>query len=183
MKKELRGFAEKFDQQWKSILDGNILEEIQVRLLEGRNKNVNELVGLHNDFGIYAFYVKPKVKYSCVEDLKKIWEIEGFRKYPKVVKKRFEVQEPCETGWFCLYIGKGEKLKKRIEEHLYHHTTHATYGLKLKDREQFLDDNEIEVGYWHLPEMPGVSREIKQFIITNLESMLRDEMKPWIGKQ
>ncbi len=183
MNESLREFAEKLDQQWKFILNENILEEIQESLLNSRNKEVKELKNLRNDFGIYAFYIKPKEKYSCVEDLVKAWNIDGFKKYPKVVKKRFEVQEPYEAGWFSLYIGKGEKLKNRIEEHLYHHSTHATYGLKLKERKQFLDDHEIEIGFWYLPEMPRVSREIKQFIITNLESGLRNRLKPWIGKQ
>ena len=103
--------------------------------------------------------------------------------FQSIITSKLELQEPCEAGWFSLYIGKGEKLKNRIDEHLNHPPTHATYGLKLSKREKFLDDHEIEIGFWHLPEMPGVSREIKQFIITNLESRLRDELKPWIGKQ
>jgi hypothetical protein len=181
--RDLKNFAEQFDEEWKSLLDENILREIQENLLASRRKEQKELKNLRNDFGIYAFYIKPKNTYSCVEDLKNNWNIDGFKKYPKVVKKRFEVQEPCEAGWFSLYIGKGEKLKNRIDEHLNHPPTHATYGLKLSKRVKFLDDNDIEIGFWHLPEMPGVSREIKQFIITNLESRLRDELKPWIGKQ
>ena len=183
MARELKDFAVKFDEQWKSILNENILEEIQESLLKSRKKDLKDLKNLRNDFGIYAFYINPKETYSCVEDLKNNWNIDGFKKYPKVVKKRFEIQEPCEAGWFSLYIGKGEKLKNRIDEHLNHHPTHATYGLKLRERKKFLNDNDIEIGFWYLPEMPGVSREIKQFIITNLEARLRDKMEPWIGKQ
>lgn len=65
---------------------------------------------------------------------------------------------------------------------MYPPSTHATYGLKLKERKQFLDNHEIEIGFWHLPEMQGVFREIKQFIIINLESKLRNRLKLWIGK-
>ena len=100
-----------------------------------------------------------------------------------MVKTRFKEQKCCNEGWYCFYLGKGENIRNRVNEHITHGATHATYGLKLKERKIFLDTNEIEVGYWHLPEMPDVPREIKQFIITNFESRLRDELKPWIGKQ
>lgn len=179
----LQHFGLNIAEKWKALPFEDILAEIKESIETTRNNYPQSIHNIKNDFGIYAFFIQPNEKFSTVERLIEVWNQEGFRKYPKVVKKRFAAQECCSQGWYSFYIGKGEKLKNRVFEHLNHDATQATYGLKLKDRESFLDNNNIEVGYWHLPKMPGVPREIKQFIITNMESRLRDELKPWIGKQ
>lgn len=183
MIQELETFAYQVNEKWMNLPKEEILKSIEEQIHSSRRANLDDLSDLQNDFGIYAFFIKPGNSFSTAEQLEKIWNVDGFQKYPKIVKKRFEVQQCCDAGWFTFYIGKGEKLKSRVQEHLNHPSTHATYGLKLKERKEFLEENDIEIGYWHLPEMRDVPREIKQFIITNMECALRDEMLPWIGKQ
>ena len=141
-----------------------------------------ELLDIQNSFGIYAFFIKPKVKNGTIQELEKIWNSEGFDKFPKIIKKRYSTENGLD-GWYNFYIGKSEKLQRRIFEHCDHHAKHPTYGLKLKERKEFLNNNEIQIGYWLLPEMPDADKKIKQFIITNLERALREEMQPWVGKQ
>ena len=183
MIEELQAFANDVNKKWKAFPKVQALERIIEDIQNSRNSKLEELTDLKNDFGIYVFFIKPSIPFSNAEQLEKLWKEEGFKNYPQIVKKRFEAQECCEAGWFNLYVGKGENLKRRVEEHLNHHSNHATYSLKLKERKVFLNENEIEIGFWHLPPMPEVPREIKQFIITNMESQLRDKMQPWIGKQ
>ena len=100
----------------------------------------------------------------------------------KIIKKRFETNTQNED-WIPFYVGKSEKVGKRIWEHLNHHKKHATYGLKFNERSIFKLKNEIKVGYWLLPVDEKIPFEIKQFIITNFESVIRKKLNPWIGKQ
>ena len=180
-KENLITFGSKVSNEWEALDKEKILQEILKSLEETRENHSNEMK-ISNQFGIYAFFIKPNRDFESCESLIQVWDIESFKKFPKVVKKRFNECVPT-NDWYPFYIGKSEKLGSRIKEHLTHDSQHATYGLKLKDRTEFLENNEIEVGYWSLPEMEGVPREIKQFIITNFESRLRERMKPWIGKQ
>lgn len=177
----LEEFGLKVSKDWKGLNKKAIILEIR-RSFAITKKLIYSDFDIPNQFGIYAFFIKPNENYSDIESLEVAWNIKSFRKFPNVVKKRFSISE-SKDGWFPFYIGKSEKLGSRINEHLKHHSQHSTYGLKLKYRASFLKNNQIEVGYWCLPEMSDVSNEIKQFIITNLESQLREEMKPWIGKQ
>ena len=180
-KENLITFGSKVSNEWDALDKEEILVEILDLFRRSRIDHSGE-VDIPDQFGIYSFFIKPEKVYQTCESLNEVWNIEPFKKFPKIVKKRFEVCE-AEDGWFPFYIGKSERLGTRIKEHLNHHSQHATYGLKLKERTEFLRNNKIEVGYWTLPEMEGIPREIKQFIITNLESRLREKMKPWIGKQ
>lgn len=173
--------ASEISKYWEQLTNELVLSEISEKI-KGNRVLVSENIIAPQKFGIYVFFIKPENVYQDSESLMDVWNIESFRKYPKVVKKRFNQCEALD-GWFPFYIGKSEKLGTRINEHLNHHSQHATYGLKLKERTAFLKNNQIELGYWTLPEMEKVPREIKQFIITNLEFRLRGKMKPWIGKQ
>lgn len=178
----LKKFGLEISDRWTGLPKEDYLNEVFNSIIETRCSYKENIDEIRNDFGIYAFFIKPKHKYTDPEHLQNVWEVEGFRKYPKVVKSRFSISVSID-GWFTFYIGKGEQLKNRVTEHINHSSQHSTYGLKLKDREDFLTQNEIEVGYWHLPPMENVLPEIKQFIITNFEIALRKRLNPWIGKQ
>lgn len=181
MEKLIHDFALNTSLEWENL----DIEEILIVILDSINLSRSDLsneIEINNKFGIYAFFIRPNEVYKNCESVNKVWNIKPFKNFPKLIKKRFEQCE-AENGWFPFYIGKSEKLGSRIKEHLNHPSQHTTYGLKLKERTEFLKNNQIEVGYWTLPEMEGVPREIRQFIITNLESRLREKMKPWIGKQ
>ena len=136
-----------------------------------------------NNFGIYIFYIKPTKVYN-IENLISDWTQKGHIKYPKVVKKRFSKHKSINiNNEYPFYIGKSEKLGSRIKEHITHEKKASTYGLKLKGRDSFNEKN-ITFSYWELPkELQECSNEIKQFIITQVESKLRDKLNPWIGKQ
>ncbi len=181
MEKLIVDFALSTSKAWKSLDKELILKDIFYSFSQTK-VSIYSFSNFPNDFGIYIFFVKPEHVFKDCESLMDVWNIDSFRKYPKVIKKRFRECE-AKDGWFPFYIGKSENLGKRVNEHLSHHSQHATYGLKLKDRTEFLRNNKIEVGFWKLPEMESVPREIKQFIITNLEFILRDKMKPLVGKQ
>jgi len=179
---ELIKFSRSVTVQWEGLPQAEILSVIQESFKKTKCNYTCELLNIQNSFGIYAFFIKPKVKNGTIQELEKIWNTKGFEKFPKIIKKRYSTKKG-DNGWFNFYIGKSEKLQRRIFEHCDHHSKHPTYGLKLKEREEFFENNEIQIGYWLLPDMSGADKKIKQFIITNLESALREEMQPWVGKQ
>jgi hypothetical protein len=102
--------------------------------------------------------------------------------YPKMIKKRFEINIQNED-WIPFYVGKSEKVRKRIWEHLNLDKKHATCGLKFNERSNFKLKNKINLGYCMFPVDEKIPSEIKQFIITNFESEIRKKLNPWIGKQ
>ncbi len=179
---ELIKFSSSVTEQWEGLAQSEILLEIRESFRKTKYNYTCESPDIPNEFGIYAFFIKPNTKNGTIEELEKIWNTDGFDKFPKIIKKRYSTANGND-GWYNFYIGKSEKLQRRIFEHCSHHPTHPTYGLKLKEREEFFKNNEIQIGYWLLPDMPEADKKIKQFIITNLESALREEMQPWIGRQ
>lgn len=182
MMDNLIDFALNINLLWESLdkvsITNKILDDIQKSEF---NITLNEN-HIPNEFGLYVFYIKPTTAYSSIEMLENDWIDEEFSNYPKIIKKRFEINAQ-NVEWIPFYIGKSEKIGKRIWEHLNHQKNHATYGLKLNDRVDFKLKNEIKVGYWLLPVDEKTPVEIKQYIITNFEKDLRKKLNPWIGKQ
>lgn len=166
---------------WNDLNTEFIIENILVDINNNRLDIEAKIDSIPNKFGIYIFFIKPKSSYSNIDDLSKDWVLNEFKNYPKIIKKRFESNSK-QGNWHVFYIGKSEKIKTRISEHLTHHKNHATYGLKLSERTNFKSKNEIHVGYWIFPD-EKISNEVKQFFITNLERLLREKLNPWIGKQ
>jgi len=94
----------------------------------------------------------------------------------------------------CFYIGKNEKVKSRIIQHIGENGgSKSTYGLhlnRLKESQRELY-NSLYVGCYHLP--PEVIEQltgngshgkyITQQLITYLETELRKELSPMVGKQ
>lgn len=135
-------------------------------------------------FGIYLFQVKP-VKEVTLEDLLEIWEDDNRKlgKTPKPIKSRFVYNK--EEQYQPFYLGKAENLSKRINEHCFQESHKTTYGLKLKWRERLRNEMEINYNYYPIPfdSDSVVGNSPIQFLITNLESEIRKEIKPWVGKQ
>jgi hypothetical protein len=173
---------------WKTIKDKiqskETLDLIKTELKE-KQRSIDEInyKDVKNTFGVYIFYIKPKVAYN-LKTLNKNWSEKGFYKYPKIIQKRFSKHLNINTNHeYVFYIGKSEKLGSRIREHITHGKTVSTYGLKLKERVYFNKQN-ITFSYWELPEeLERCTKEIKQFIITQIESELREQWNPWVGKQ
>lgn len=180
--KTLVDFTLDFNKIWENLDKEVILKQILDDINKSQfNININSKA-IPNQFGLYAFFIKPRTRYGSIKTLEDDWINQEFSNYPKIIKKRFE-RDSKKEEWIPFYIGKSEKVGKRILEHLNHQKNHATYGLKLKDRVDFKLKNEIKVGYWLLPENERTPVEIKQYIITNFEMVLRKKLNPWIGKQ
>lgn len=178
----------KLDDFWKNIQENIISDEylnsIKNKLKENRcSIEENSYVNIKNTFGIYVFYIKPVEAYS-LESLTEKWNQKGYDKYPKIVQKRFSKHTDININTeYVFYIGKSEELGSRIKQHITHKGKTSTYSLKLKGRDFFNKEN-ITFSYWELPlELSKCSKEIKQFIITQIETELRDRLNPWIGKQ
>ncbi|OSY88532.1 hypothetical protein WH52_07230 [Tenacibaculum holothuriorum] len=169
---------------WNNI---DLTEQIAVIIDELANtkKSISKVdfEAIKNDFGVYVFYIKPTKTYT-LETLQKDWEDNIYSNYPKVVKKRFLKHKNIELdSQYPFYIGKSEKLKTRIKEHITHSGKTSTYSLKLEGRKYF-NNQTITFSYWKLPtELEKCSPEIKQFLITQIESKLRDRLNPWVGKK
>jgi hypothetical protein len=177
----LKKIISNIDSLWndinKEIIIKNILSDINNNRIDIETK----IDSIPNKFGIYIFFIKPKASYSNIDSLTNDWLVKDFSNYPKIIKSRFE-SNTKQDDWYTFYIGKSEKIGKRIYEHLTHHKSHVTYGLKLSERNNFKSKNEIQVGYWLFPD-EKISNEVKQFFITNFEKLLREKLNPWIGRQ
>jgi len=128
------------------------------------------------------FFYKTENKFENLAYLKSIWDHEiGHENFSKVVQKNFDVCK-FDKGFYPFYVGKSEELATRLNQHITHHKTHSTYGLKLANRKHFkLED--FEVGYWQLESDAKFSKVVSQFIITTLEQKVREKLNPLIGKK
>ncbi len=133
-----------------------------------------------NSWGVYVFYVKLNQEIPKFEDLEGLWNAEKL-KSPKVIKSRFRELE--EGVYHCLYVGKSENLRKRINQHIHQETNPSTYGLKLSEHSKFTKNNEFKVGYFVLDENPSKNLDAMKYLLVMLEKELRAELKPLIGKQ
>lgn len=132
--------------------------------------------------GVYAIFIKPKSSVT-LKKLEKAWNLISIIKFPKVVKYRFNESVKNNPEYYTFYIGKSEKVDTRLNEHITHTSKITTYGLKLNDRVDFLNDNELFYAKYEMDELIGLDPSIIQFVITRIELKLRGKMNPWIGKQ
>lgn len=119
----LEEFGLKVSKEWNGLNKKAIFLEIR-RSFAITKRLIDSNLDIPNQFGIYAFFIKPKQNYRDIESLQEAWNIKSFRKFPKVVKKRYGISE-SKDGWFPFYIGKSEILGSRINEHLSHHCQHS----------------------------------------------------------
>ncbi len=191
----LINFTTQFEELWKITkvsfedkdgLYNQIINELKDDAnLHHNLEDVDHLKKLDKSFGIYLFQIKPETAYTY-ESLLEEWDTNArsqqYTKFPRVCKGRFLKslkENPVEP--YAFYIGKSEKLGKRITEHLTHKKDHATYGLKLNGRKI---KEQLVYSYWEFPpELESVQVEIKQFLLQRIESHLRNKLKVWIGKQ
>ena len=93
-----------------------------------------------------------------------------------VIKKRLKVREDFDEQWLPIYIGKNKDIYKRIIEHIEMSPSKNTYAMKLKHRTN-LHGLQFRVS--------TIELDVKNynFIIPHIESSLREEYHPIIGKQ
>lgn len=135
-----------------------------------------------NSFGIYFIEIYPQkdFDFQVFEDN---WK-SNIIKTPNIIKNR--ITDKSNEKWYPFYIGKSEKLYSRINEHCFHQANKTTYGLKLGCRTELLKQAQFRFSFYEVANRSPENVKLKsalQFIITNLEKELRDELKPWIGKQ
>ena len=85
--------------------------------------------------------------------------------------------------WYPLYVGKREDLNSRITEHLNKPSNLNTYALRLSHRGKLLEDAEIRFFFQEVCEFNAVYQREIQYVLTSLESEIRKDRNPWIGKQ
>ncbi len=130
--------------------------------------------------GIYLFEIKKEPSTlsfdKWMSEIQKKWETEPIRNSPKVTQKYKEKHTNSLDGWIPFYLGKSEKIMKRIKEHLSLDSDSSTYALKLKARSKFHKETfrlsfiEIETEYYDL-------------VMHKIEYELRKQYNPIIGKQ
>lgn len=144
--------------------------------------------------GIYVILVRLKGT-TTLEMLQAALEIKAEdQKSPSPLKDLsvvIEIQDELKLpqNIHILYLGKSEHLNSRIKEHLIHPTNKGTYALALGKRKipsdieiafltEPLSQTPIPLYSKSKPETAGL-----QFVMTNLESILRKTLKPLVGKQ
>ncbi|NHN24951.1 hypothetical protein FIA58_004600 [Flavobacterium jejuense] len=175
----LEKFAKELDINFKNTFDENSITQI-INLVKENKTPINNLV-LPDAFGVYIFFLKRELNFNTFQELETIWKEEGIDKFPKAIKKNFN-ECKSENSFYPFYIGKSEHLSTRVDEHLNHHKTHSTYGMKLNTRNNFKIED-FYIGHWCLENVPNISQEVKQFIITTIEQKVREKLKPLIGKK
>lgn len=76
------------------------------------------------------------------------------------------------------YLGKSEKVGSRVDQHLYLAPGKRTYALKLAHRSSLLSGIDFEINW-----LPLATTRDNYFLVSRVESLLRDRLNPIIGKQ
>ncbi|ALM21994.1 hypothetical protein AAT17_12505 [Nonlabens sp. MIC269] len=176
---------ETFKDELTAILVGidEKIDTIKSQLYNNKKPIDQFIKGISNIPGVYAFFIKPKSP-SFKTEFEDIWLNNEIKKYPKVVKSRFNNTQEISDGFYTFYLGKSEKVDSRVHEHIFHGPEKTTFSLKLNARKNFLIQYELYYSKFEFPELAAVpDKAITQFIITRIESQLRNKMNPWVGKQ
>ena len=105
----------------------------------------------------------------------KKWKKDKINKSPIIASNRLkELSEFNE--WIPFYLGKSEKIQKRITEHLTLKKEKSTYALKLNSRESLIK-NRFRLS------IIQIDTEHYDLIMHKIEHFLRKKYNPIIGKQ
>lgn len=174
---DLKKFDEKFTQIETEIqeivnnLDIDSIDPCKFKLSEYEKSELTSLKKKHQ--GIYIFYLCKKK----LSDFEKKWNASKIEKHsPKIIKDRIKEHTNTNKEWIPLYIGKSEKIKNRIEEHITKKKESTTSSMKLRERKMF--DNDIFA-------VRVISLETEKYgiIAHYVESVLRKKIKPIVGKE
>ena len=124
--------------------------------------------------GIYIFYIQKK----SLDKFEEKWGNKIERYSPKIIKDRIKHHQEHSNlkEWIPLYIGKSEKVKSRIEEHITKKKESTTSSMKLREREKFDNDN-------FAVKIIPLETNHYGFVSHYVESVLRDKVKPIVGKK
>lgn len=141
------------------------------------NLTETDLEELSGNQGIYYFEIKKEI--SCefnlwIDDFKQRWSNTPVKNSPKLIEKRLKNANHSE--WVPLYIGKSKNIKKRVWEHFSLGPNSSTYGMKLLSRDN-IGSEIIRVGFI------TIDTSHYDLVMSKIESVLRNDYKPIIGKQ
>lgn len=108
-------------------------------------------------------------------------------KYPKLIKKRFEYHfklRPYKNNfenndWIPLYLGISQNIQERILEHINCDTD--TFSMKLSHLSKTAF-KEIPMRI-SISEIPNITLNRRYMIVKEIESILREELHPLVGRQ
>lgn len=142
--------------------------------------------------GIYYFQVKFEDdfekynnKKSLIDKVATEWEYGNSGNYPKINKERMstrDINSYKNRKWIPFYLGKSKELDKRLEEHLTGaEKGESTYKLNLQNNTNELFKNaKYRVKIIEIEEL----KEDKYYwVLTRIESELREKLNPICGKQ
>lgn len=171
---EIKYFAESKSLVFKVIMSFTLNGEVT---LEEKLESLNVK-------GIYFFEIKKDDKFQSFDawckDFQDKWIKDIITKTPKIATGRLKASSQSEEinslEWIPFYIGKSEKIKKRVIEHITKPISSTTSALKLIERKSLhgvefrLSVIEIDTDYYDL-------------VMHKIEQVLRNKFNPIIGKQ
>ncbi|TYP99757.1 hypothetical protein C7447_101361 [Tenacibaculum adriaticum] len=175
----IENFSFKLQQSWDELLP--VLKKDSLKHFKKNTFKLEDsnFQNIPKKAGVYLFSIKPKNNFD-LNFFKKQWIEDKTVNFPSIRKNISDYF--IKDNWNVFYIGKSEKLQERILKHYNDSYKSSTYGLKLLERKWLVKIAEIRVSFYELSHNNS-SKEVIQFIITNLEKELRKDLKPWVGKQ
>ncbi|MGE4347799.1 MAG: GIY-YIG nuclease family protein [Flavobacteriaceae bacterium] len=170
----------KFDENFKKILE-EIQSEVdkinldEMPLCEFKLSEYEKLDTFSSTTkeGIYIFYIQKK----SLDKFKENWNSAKIEKAsPTIMNGRIESYEEKEEEWIPLYIGKSKTIKKRITEHITLKKESTTSSMKLQERKEFEND-------MFAVRIIPLKTDYYDIIAHYIESVLRDKIKPIVGKK
>lgn len=184
-------------------LNSIITEDIKNYLKYFRNENYwkefsfndissLDIAALSNNCGIYYIEINFNKKLNDFTNKEKLikhvaeeWEKGSTGKCPKINKERMQTRNKEDyknETWVSFYLGKSKKLNERLEEHL----TGAekgfnTYKLNLKkNTSELFKNSRYRIKTIEIEKLKG---DKYYWVITRIESELREKLNPICGKQ
>lgn len=124
-------FCKKLSQLWESTSFENLLNQAKEELLNTKPiMDLQKCSEADNGYGIYCFWIEQEAL-EDLEDFKKSWnEHKGNFALTQPTKKWYSNNKIAGNNLRPFYMGKREKVLKRIKEHAFN-SSPATYGLHL----------------------------------------------------
>lgn len=178
------------------------LNEIDNIFTETRN-NLEKLIETYDFIPQFEFVLNEKIDYSLLEslDFSGIYKIEIKTPYlisdfnqwtdkfreewekseykdkfvPNIKKKRLNAHNNL-TEWIPIYIGKSQKIKNRIKEHINLKLSRPTTALKLLERSN-LYGNEFRIS--------TITINVSNYdlIVSEFENYFREKFNPILGRK
>lgn len=188
---DLTNFVSNLSEQWDNQDFEKILNEIKNELAGSAVaiQNWKEKDRSMDGPGIYCFWYEGE-KLELKDFKEKYLEGSDGLSISKPTSKWYNKNKPSvnisnsSIKAYSFYLGKRESVFKRISQHIGTiNSSKSTYGMHLKRNHEL--EGQLYVGYWMLPfkMVKPFDKYVLQQVLTFLETELRNELAPWVGKQ